>query len=124
MALQLHNTLTRRKEPFAPRDHGRVGIYVCGPTVYGEPHIGNLRPVVVFDVLRRHLTASGYQVLLVRNYTDVDDKIINAAGHDPLQAFVVAEHWARVYDEITAAWACCRPTSPPGPAATSRRCWP
>jgi cysteinyl-tRNA synthetase len=103
VALQLHNTLTRRKEPFTPRDHGRVGIYVCGPTVYGEPHIGNLRPVVVFDVLRRHLTASGYQVLLVRNYTDVDDKIINAAGHDPLQAFVVAEHWGRVFDEITAA---------------------
>ena len=103
MALQFHNTLTRRKEPFVPRDQGRVGIYLCGPTVYGEPHIGNLRNVVVFDVLRRHLTASGYQVLYVRNYTDVDDKIINVAGHDPLQAFVVAEHWTRVYDEITAA---------------------
>ena len=103
MVLQFHNTLTRRKEPFVPRDQGRVGIYLCGPTVYGEPHIGNLRNVVVFDVLRRHLTASGYQVLYVRNYTDVDDKIINVAGHDPLQAFVVAEHWTRVYDEITAA---------------------
>jgi cysteinyl-tRNA synthetase len=103
VALQLHNTLTRRKEPFTPRDPGRVGIYLCGPTVYGEPHIGNLRPVVVFDVLRRHLVASGYEVLLVRNYTDVDDKIINAAGHDPLRAFVVAEHWGRVYDQITAA---------------------
>ncbi len=103
MALQLHNTLTRRKEPFVPRDPGRVGIYLCGPTVYAEPHIGNLRPVVVFDVLRRHLAASGYEVVFVRNYTDVDDKIINAAGHDPLQAFVVAEHWTRVYDEITAA---------------------
>jgi cysteinyl-tRNA synthetase len=103
VALQFHNTLTRRKEPFVPRDPGRVGIYLCGPTVYGEPHIGNLRPVVVFDVLRRHLTASGYDVLLVRNYTDVDDKIINAAGHDPLRAFVVAEHWTRVYEEITAA---------------------
>ena len=103
MVLQFHNTLTRRKEPFVPRDEGRVGIYLCGPTVYGEPHIGNLRNVVVFDVLRRHLAASGYQVLYIRNYTDVDDKIINAADHDPLQAFVVAEHWSRVYDEITAA---------------------
>jgi len=103
VVLQFHNTLTRRKEPFVSRDQGRVGIYLCGPTVYGEPHIGNLRNVVVFDVLRRHLTASGYQVLYVRNYTDVDDKIINVAGHDPLQAFVVAEHWTRVYDEITAA---------------------
>ena len=103
MVLQFHNTMTRRKEPFVPRDQDRVGIYLCGPTVYGEPHIGNLRNVVVFDVLHRHLAASGFQVLFVRNYTDVDDKIINVAGHDPLQAFVVAEHWSRVYDEITAA---------------------
>jgi len=103
VVLQFHNTMTRRKEPFVPRDQDRVGIYLCGPTVYGEPHIGNLRNVVVFDVLRRHLAASGFQVLFVRNYTDVDDKIINVAGHDPLQAFVVAEHWSRVYDEITAA---------------------
>ena len=124
MALQLHNTLTRGKEPFVPRDEGRVGIYLCGITVYGEPHVGNLRNVVVFDVLRRHLAASGYDVLYVRNYTDVDDKIINAAGHDPLRAFVVAEHWTRVYDEITAALGVLPPTSRPGPAATSRRCWP
>ena len=103
MNLQLSNTLTRRKEPFVPRDEGRVGIYLCGPTVYGETHIGNLRNVVVFDVLRRHLVASGYEVLYVRNITDVDDKIIAAAGHDPLRAFVVAERWARVYDEVTAA---------------------
>ena len=103
MALQLHNTLTKRKEPFVPRDEGRVGIYLCGVTVYSEPHVGNLRNVVVFDVLRRHLSASGYQVLYVRNYTDVDDRIIEAAGHDPLRAFVVAERWTRVYEEIVAA---------------------
>jgi cysteinyl-tRNA synthetase len=103
VALQLHNTLTKRKEPFVPRDDGRVGIYLCGVTVYSEPHVGNLRNVVVFDVLRRHLTASGYQVLYVRNYTDVDDRIIEAAGHDPLEAFVVAERWTRVYEEIVAA---------------------
>jgi cysteinyl-tRNA synthetase len=103
LALQLYNTLTRRKEPFVPRDEGRVGIYLCGPTVYGEPHIGNLRNVVVVDVLRRHLAASGFDVLYVRNYTDVDDKIINAADHDPLRAFVVAERWTRVYEQITAA---------------------
>jgi len=103
VALQLHNTLTKRKEPFVPRDEGRVGIYLCGVTVYSEPHVGNLRNVVVFDVLRRHLSASGYQVLYVRNYTDVDDRIIEAAGHDPLRAFVVAERWTRVYEEIVAA---------------------
>ncbi len=101
--LHLTNTLTRRKQPFVPRDEGRAGLYLCGPTVYAEPHVGNLRNVVVFDVLRRHLTASGLDVLLVRNYTDVDDKIITASGGDPLQAFVVAERWTRVYEEITSA---------------------
>ena len=101
MALHLTNTLTRRKELFVPRDEGRVGIYLCGPTVYNEPHVGNLRNVVVMDVLRRHLVASGYKVLLVRNYTDVDDRIVEASGHDALRAFVIAEHWTRVYEEIT-----------------------
>jgi cysteinyl-tRNA synthetase len=103
VALYLTNTLTRSKEPFVPRDEGKVGIYLCGPTVYNEPHIGNLRNVVVLDVLRRHLVASGYQVLFVRNYTDVDDHIVEASGHDALRAFVIAEHWTRVYEEITAA---------------------
>jgi cysteinyl-tRNA synthetase len=113
VSLQVHNTLTKRKEPLVPRDEGRVGMYLCGPTVYGEPHIGNFRPVVVFDVLRRHLAASGYEVLLVRNYTDVDDKIINAAGHDPLRAFTVAEHWTRVFEEITDALAVLPPDIAP-----------
>jgi cysteinyl-tRNA synthetase len=103
VALHLTNTLTRRKELFVPRDEGKVGIYLCGPTVYNEPHIGNLRNVVVMDVLRRHLIASGYEVLLVRNYTDIDDKIIAESGHDPLRAFVIAEHWTRVYESITDA---------------------
>jgi cysteinyl-tRNA synthetase len=103
VALHITNTLTRRKELFVPRDEGKVGIYLCGPTVYNEPHIGNLRNVVVMDVLRRHLIASGYEVLLVRNYTDVDDKIVEASGHDPLRAFVIAEHWTRVYESITDA---------------------
>ena len=103
MALHLTNTLSRRKELFVPRDEGKVGIYLCGPTVYNEPHVGNLRNVVVMDVLRRHLVASGYEVLLVRNYTDVDDRIVEASGHDPLRAFVIAEHWTRVYEGITAA---------------------
>ncbi len=102
MALYLTNTLTRRKEPFVPRDEGKVGIYLCGPTVYNEPHVGNLRNVVVLDVLRRHLVASGFEVLFVRNYTDVDDRIVEASGHDALRAFVIAERWTRVYEEITA----------------------
>ena len=103
MPLYLTNTLTRRKERFVPRDEGKVGIYLCGTTVYSEPHIGNFRNVVVFDVLRRHLVASGYQVTYVRNFTDVDDKVIEASGHDPQRAFLLAEHWARVYDQIAGA---------------------
>jgi cysteinyl-tRNA synthetase len=103
VALLLTNTLTRRKEVFIPRDPGKVGIYLCGITVWNEPHIGNLRNVVVFDVLRRHLVASGYDVLYVNNYTDVDDKVINASGHDPARMFVLAEQWIRVYEEVTAA---------------------
>jgi cysteinyl-tRNA synthetase len=103
VALLLTNTMTRRKEVFVPREPGKVGIYLCGITVWNEPHIGNLRNVVVFDVLRRHLVASGYDVLFVRNYTDVDDKIINASGHDPVRMFVLAEQWTRVYEEVTAA---------------------
>jgi len=103
VALHLINTLTRKKELFVPRDEGKVGIYLCGPTVYNEPHVGNLRNIVVMDVLRRHLVASGFKVLLVRNYTDVDDRIIEASGHDALRAFVIAEHWTRVFEEITGA---------------------
>src|ERR1700691_4840518 len=81
MPLVLYNTLTRRKEPFTPLDASDVRMYVCGPTVYDLPHIGNARPVVVFDVLYRVLRAAygADHVRYVRNVTDVDDKI-NAAA--------------------------------------------
>ncbi len=79
MALKLYNTLTREKAPFAPIDPGHVRIYVCGPTVYDLAHIGNARPVVVFDVLYRLMRRLYPKVTYVRNITDVDDKIIDAA---------------------------------------------
>jgi cysteinyl-tRNA synthetase len=79
VALALHNTFTRRKERFAPLEPGRVRMYVCGPTVYDFAHVGNARPVVVFDVLYRLLRRRYGQVIYVRNITDVDDKIIIAA---------------------------------------------
>ncbi|MFO1188702.1 MAG: cysteine--tRNA ligase [Alphaproteobacteria bacterium] len=79
MALVVYNTLTRRKEPFVPLDPQRIGMYVCGPTVYDFAHIGNARPVVVFDVLYRLLCLRYGRVTYVRNITDVDDKIIAAA---------------------------------------------
>lgn len=78
--IQLHNTLTRRKEPLAPQDPDRVTLYVCGPTVYNYAHIGNARPAIVFDVLARVLRQGYGQVVYARNFTDVDDKI-NAAAH-------------------------------------------
>ncbi len=78
--LRLHNTLTRKKEAFEPLDHAHVRVYACGPTVYDRIHIGNARPIVVFDVLVRLLRHLYPRVTYVRNITDVDDKIINRAG--------------------------------------------
>lgn len=77
--LKLFNSLGMEKETFVPLVPGKVSIYCCGPTVYNDPHIGNFRPVIVFDVLRRLLMHLGYEVTFVSNYTDVDDKIINRA---------------------------------------------
>lgn len=79
MEIKFYNSLTNKIEPFKTLKEGEVSMYVCGPTVYNRPHIGNMRPVVVFDTLRRFLSYSGYKVTYVSNYTDVDDKIINAA---------------------------------------------
>ncbi|MDF2368062.1 cysteine--tRNA ligase [Sneathiella sp.] len=80
MTLHLYNTAHRKKEEFVPMEPGKVGMYVCGPTVYDRAHIGNARPVVIFDVLARLLCHLGYEVTYVRNITDVDDKIIEAAA--------------------------------------------
>jgi cysteinyl-tRNA synthetase len=77
--LQVYNTLGRTLQPFQPRDEGEVGIYLCGPTVQSEPHVGHGRSAVAFDVIRRYLTWKGYEVTLVRNVTDIEDKIIKAA---------------------------------------------
>ncbi|MDH3189418.1 MAG: cysteine--tRNA ligase [Acidimicrobiia bacterium] len=77
--LRVFNSLGRVSEPFEPRDEGKVGIYLCGPTVQSEPHVGHGRSAVAFDVLRRYLSWRGYDVTLVRNVTDIEDKIIKAA---------------------------------------------
>ncbi len=79
MDIKFYNSLTNKVENFEPIEEGKVSMYVCGPTVYGYPHIGNMRPVVVFDTLRRFLSYIGYDVTYVSNYTDVDDKIIKSA---------------------------------------------
>ena len=103
MALVVHNTLTRRKEPFTPLEPGRVGMYVCGPTVYDHPHLGHARAAVAFDVIRRSLEYLGYRVVYVRNITDVDDKIIARANEEGRSPWEVSEEYTRVYDEQMSA---------------------
>ncbi len=80
--MKLYNTLTRQKEEFVPIEEGKVKMYVCGPTVYDYIHIGNARPYVVFDTVRRYMEYKGYEVTYVQNFTDVDDKIINRANKE------------------------------------------
>lgn len=85
--MEIYNTLTRKKETFQPREPGKVRMYVCGPTTYNFIHLGNARPLVIFDTVRRYFIYKGYDVLYIQNFTDVDDKIINRAreeGEDPL----------------------------------------
>ncbi len=97
MALHLSNTLTRRKEPFEPLDPGQVRMYVCGITAYDECHVGHARAALVFDVLLRTLEFRGYRVTYVRNFTDVDDKIIARAGELGLPWHEVAEQYIASY---------------------------
>ena len=91
--MKILNTLTRRKEEFKPINEGKVGIYVCGPTVYDYIHIGNARPMIVFDTLRRYLEYKGYEVNYVSNFTDVDDKIIKRANAEGVDASVISERY-------------------------------
>lgn len=78
--MKIYNTLTKRKEEFIPLKPGQVKMYVCGPTVYNLIHIGNARPMIVFDTVRRYFEYRGYEVNYVSNFTDVDDKIIKKSG--------------------------------------------
>ncbi|MDR0883921.1 MAG: cysteine--tRNA ligase [Oscillospiraceae bacterium] len=96
--MKIYNTLTRTKDEFIPQEPGKVRIYACGPTVYNFIHIGNARPLVVFDILRRFLTYRGYEVRFVQNFTDVDDKIIRRANEegissDDVAAKYIDEYW-------------------------------
>ena len=91
--MKLYNTLTNRKEEFIPVKEGKVGIYVCGPTVYNYIHIGNARPMVVFDTVRRYFEYKGYDVNYVSNFTDVDDKIINRSIEEGVSASEISEKY-------------------------------
>ncbi|MGZ4138622.1 MAG: cysteine--tRNA ligase [Actinomycetota bacterium] len=99
MALVVYNTRSRSKEPFEPITPGRVGMYVCGPTVYDEPHLGHARAALAFDVIRRTLEALGNQVTYVQNITDVDDKILNRAAEEGVSPWEIAERYTRLYED-------------------------
>ena len=93
--MKIYNTLTRTKQEFVPINEGKVGIYVCGPTVYDYIHIGNARPMIVFDTLRRYLLYKGYDVNYVSNFTDVDDKIIKRALEEGVPASEISERFIK-----------------------------
>ena len=95
--MQIYNTMTRRKEELVPLKPGEISIYVCGPTVYSFIHIGNARPLIVFDTLRRYLEYRGYKVKFVQNFTDVDDKVIRRANEDGCSIRDVAEKYIAEY---------------------------
>ena len=95
--MQFYNDLTMRKEEFVPIEEGRVRMYCCGPTVYNFIHVGNARPIIMFDVLRRYLEYRGYDVTFVQNFTDVDDKIIKRANEEGITAAQVAEKYIAEY---------------------------
>ena len=97
MAIKIYNTLTRKKETFRPIEENKVKMYVCGPTVYNYIHIGNARPAIVFDTVRRYFEYRGYEVRYVSNFTDVDDKIIKAAKEANVEVPKLSEKFIHAY---------------------------
>ena len=98
--MKLYNSYTLKTEEFVPIKEGQVSMYVCGPTVYNHAHIGNARPIVVFDTLRRTFEALGYKVKFVSNFTDVDDKIINKALEEGVSEKEIAERYIKAYNDV------------------------
>ena len=100
--MRLFNTLTNKKEEFKPIEEGKVSIYICGPTVYNHAHIGNTRPMIVFDVLRSTFEYLGNDVTFVSNYTDVDDKIIKAAKAEGITEKELTDKYIKAYEDVRA----------------------
>ena len=113
MALKIYSSLTREKSDFVPVVQGRVGLYVCGVTVYSDSHIGHARSAIVFDVVSRYLRASGYDVNYVRNFTDIDDKIINRANAEKRDWKEIGETYIASFREDMAALGVLPPTREP-----------
>ena len=112
-SLSLYDTLTRTTSPFVPLKAGEVGIYLCGATVQAPPHIGHVRSGVNFDILRRWLTKSGYNVTFIRNVTDIDDKILHKAVHEEMPWWAVAMKYERAFTDAYAALNVLPPTYEP-----------
>ena len=98
--MKIYNTLSRRKEEFKPLEEGKVKMYVCGPTVYNLIHIGNARPMIVFDTVRRYLEYKGYDVNYVSNFTDVDDKIVKAAKQEGITEKELTDKYIKAYEDV------------------------
>lgn len=113
MSLRLYNTATKQKEPFLPVAEGKVGIYVCGITAYDVCHVGHARSAVVFDVIVRYLRYCDYQVTYVKNFTDVDDKIIDKANAEVTDIFKIADRYIREHNEDMDALGIARPDRTP-----------
>src|SRR3954468_11469393 len=100
MSLRVYNTLTKKKELFEPVQPGKVGIYLCGPTVYKAPHIGHMVGPVIFDAIKRYLTFKGFKVIWVVNITDVEDKLIDAAQRLNTTVDALAQKYTREYLDV------------------------
>ena len=95
--MKIFNSMTMKKEDFVPIEEGKVKMYACGPTVYNYIHVGNARPIIMFDVLRRYLEYRGYEVTFVQNFTDVDDKIIKRANEEGASSKEISEKYIAEY---------------------------
>jgi cysteinyl-tRNA synthetase len=113
MTLKVSNTLTRQKEPFEPIEAGKVGLYVCGITAYDVCHVGHARSAIVFDVIVRYLRYRGYEVTYIKNFTDVDDKIIDKANAEGTDIFKISERYIREHNEDMDALGVTRPDRTP-----------
>jgi len=113
MGLRVYNTMSGKKEEFQPLVPGKVGMYVCGVTVYDYCHIGHARANIVFDIIYRYLRFSGFETTYVRNYTDVDDKIINRSNERGIPSQELAEEFIKAFDEDMEALGLIRPTHEP-----------
>jgi cysteinyl-tRNA synthetase len=120
MALRVYNTLGREKQLFEPIEPGKVRMYVCGPTVYDSCHIGHARSIVVFDIIARYLRAKDFEVTYVRNFTDIDDKIIDRANQLGIDWQALAEKYIKEFYEDMDALNNARADIEPKPG--QRRC--